>query len=126
LVGVDLANAGDHVAGILGNVHTPVDGKIEIKDGAVTHVSKYTDSAALLDVHSGGGTMAWVHVPVTWGEFTLSDTTVSGIYDYSVSGIFQKKVTMHSFNGSWFVNDLQPDILSRLSELEGILSTLTE
>lgn len=70
--------------------------------------------------------MAWVHVPTTWSEFVLSDDVVSGIYDYSVSGVFQKKVTLHSINGSWFVNDLQPDILSRLASLEGILQTLTE
>jgi hypothetical protein len=125
LVGVDLASPGQHVAGILGKVHAPVNGEVEIQDGAVTHVSKYTDSAALLDVHAGGDSMAWVHVPTSWSEYTLSDHVVSGIYDYSIGGVYQKKVTLHSFNGSWFVNDLQPDILSRLALLEGVLGTLT-
>lgn len=125
LVGVDLAGPGAHVAGILGKVHTPSGGEVVIEDGAISHVRKYQDSAALLDVHSGGDTMAWVHVPAAWSEFTLSDSVLSGIYDYSIGGVFQKKVTLHSFNGNWFVNDLQPDILSRLAVLEGVLSTLT-
>lgn len=106
LVSVDVATPGSHVAGILGNVHDPVDGEIQIIDGAVTHVSKYTDSATLLDVHAGGDTFAWVHVSGSWSDFRMSDEVVSGIYDYFIGGAHEKRVTLHAASGAFFFNDV--------------------
>ena len=51
-------------------------------DGAITHVSKYSDSTTLLDVHAGGDTFAWVHVSSVWSDFRLSDQVVTGVYDF--------------------------------------------
>ena len=87
LVGVDVAVAGSHVAGVLGGVHTPVVGEIEIQDGCVTHVSKYNDTADLLDIHAGGDTFAWVHVPKVWSDFKLSDEVITGVYNYYRGGV---------------------------------------
>ena len=106
LVGVDVAEPGSHVAGILGKVHAPVQGEIEIQDGCVTHVSKYNDTASLLDIHAGGDTFAWVHVPKVWSDFKLSDEIVTGVYDYYRGGVHEKRVTLHAASGSFFFNDV--------------------
>lgn len=126
LVGVDVATPGGHVAGVLGGVHTPVDGEIEITDGALTHVSKYTDSAAVLDVHAGGDTFAWVHVSPSWSDFRLSDEVVSGVYDFYRGGSQEKRVTLHAASGSFFWNDVQQSLLDRVTALEDVIRALTE
>ena len=126
LVAVDVATPGSHVAGILGNVHVPVNGEISILDGAVTHVSKYTDSASLLDVHAGGDTFAWVHISSAWSDFRLSDEVVTGVYDFYRGGTQEKRVTLHAASGAFFFNDVQQSVLDRVTLLEGIVQALTE
>jgi len=126
LVSVDVATPGGHVAGILGGVHAPANGEIEILDGAITHVSKYSDPAALLDVHAGGDTFAWVHISPNWSDFRLSDEVVSGVYDFYRGGIHEKRVTLHAASGSFFFNDVQVSTLDRVLALELVVQSLTE
>ncbi len=125
LVSVDVAIPGSHVAGILGQVHEPVDGEISIVDGAITHVSQYTDPASLLDIHAGGDSFAWVHISGNWSDFRLSDEVVTGVYDFYRNATLEKRVTLHATSGTFFFNDVQQSLVDRVLELEGIVQALT-
>ena len=82
----------------------------------------------MLDVHAGGDTYAWVHVPgpSSWSDFRLSDEVVSGIYDFYKGGALEKRVTLHAASGAFFWNDVQVSTLDRVAALEQIIRELTE
>ena len=91
LVGVDVAVAGSHVAGVLGGVHTPVVGEIEIQDGCVTHVSKYNDTADLLLIFTREETRSHGYTCPRSGPISNSQMRLSLVFTITIEVVSRKK-----------------------------------